>query len=1522
MKARHRTNWLGARSNVDILDVGTGTPTTSKPDKPTKRRILINQPSSSVTGSDDEAVETASKGASNKVVTSKYTLLSFLPKNLFEQFRSVANFYFMSLVVLQAFPPFAEVSTALTAAPILIIICATALKDGIEDWRRHLSDENVNHAKTFTLANTRNWNFPSLHDAGILLRRTRMLLQQPSEFFNFSKSNMVASTSTVQMKLSSEKAPSLPGVRESITSNTPNKQNEEDGPYWQENSWEDVRVGDFVFLRNNESIPADVFIVSSSELDGVCYVETKNLDGETNLKIRRGFPEFSTIKTPSECEYIQGFLDSELPSANLFTYNGNIQITLSDTKLGLQHTSVTSKHQGNKSTKKTKTFSIGMLNMLLRGCVLRDTKWAIGIVVYTGSETKIMLNSGITPSKRSKIDRQLNPLVVLNFWLLGAMCLICALLSAVYTGTLAHENPIFSPNVGQYTPLYAAFAAFFLCLIIFQNIVPISLYLSISVSNTVQSLFINMDVDMLDTETDKFASPRSWNLSDDLGQIEYIFSDKTGTLTCNMMEFRKCSINGVVYGDSFSMPETSKKQAMSAGNIQEARKVIEVEMKAQLAKLFDTKYLSEHLAFVDNVLPTHLDANGEQARKIREFFSLLALCHTVLVEKPEGDERPNHIEYRAQSPDEAALVAAARDVGFAFLKRTNDIAIIDVMGVTRSYKVMNVLEFNSDRKRMSVIIRRPEGQLVLLVKGADSIIFERLAKTLDESEKELQDTTAKQLEAFANQGLRTLCLAYRVIPNYEYEVWAEKYRRAQNSIQNRDKSVDDVAELIERDLTLMGATAIEDRLQDGVPETIATLAKAGIKIWVLTGDKMETAINIGFSCNLLKKSMVLIVINSTTLKDTFNQLLDALEKFWTPEGVPLRKENIALIIDGTSLKYALMSCCRPQLLEIGCRCHSVICCRVSPLQKARVVSLVRKGLGAMCLAIGDGANDVSMIQEADIGIGISGKEGLQAVMASDYAIGQFRFLAKLLLVHGRWGYVRTAEIIFNYFYKNGVWLFVLLWYQFDCGFSADLITDFTYGMFFNTLFTLFPTMFIGFFEQDLNDAISFRIPQIYQKGMKQTVFNVERYWIYMVDAIWQSVIAYFFVRVLYDDSAPFSQGYGGDHDSMGAIISHVCIICVNWHAGLNTTNWTFLTFFGLAASAAIWLGYVLSFTASTDNSEYGQLDTLYHEPHLYLTIMIGVVVALMPRFTFKFAQQYFAPTDSDILLEYQKYSWEADKSVLNMDLISQSALPSSASIVDDFRLRELAVEPERRSVLKTAESDNALEFSRKSGHRVASKVISIQRSQSEKSVAALSERAVLDKEGVVTVKDEYARLLAKHNLKPVNKKGHHVRNSISGLDDFKIKSPDGFAPLPMRRQKSEIIRHSKEWKTIDAMDADSAPLDALVIASPKVSPPIQKQGRLRLAPTKTCIFFMGTQEEIPNTGFCFSHEEGMTDVITPSQSRSTVFPGSPVTPSRPIPDASVVQLLRERPAVTNARQDTQSSCLRSQSMRFGEETNK
>ena len=234
-----------------------------------------------------------------------------------------------------------------------------------------------------------------------------------------------------------------------------------------------------------------------------------------------------------------------------------------------------------------------------------------------------------------------------------------------------------------------------------------------------------------------------------------------------------------------------------------------------------------------------------------------------------------------------------------------------------------------------------------------------------------------------------MTLAYKDINESEYKSWAEQYQEAASSLTNRSERIDEISEKIEKDLILLGATAIEDKLQEGVPDTISSLREAGIKVWVLTGDKLETAINIGFAAQLLTKDMRLWVVKGSKKGSVMNQFNNVAESFISDQKVkrftddgeeipPVEEgETHAFVVDGAALTHLLDDdTTRKQLIQISDFLHSVICCRVSPLQKAMVVELVRIGKKSATLAVGDGANDVSMIQAANVGVGISGQEGI------------------------------------------------------------------------------------------------------------------------------------------------------------------------------------------------------------------------------------------------------------------------------------------------------------------------------------------------------------------------------------------------------------------------------------------------------------------------------------------------------------------------------------------------------------------
>ncbi|KAI9018410.1 hypothetical protein DFJ74DRAFT_677213 [Hyaloraphidium curvatum] len=1040
---------------------------------PPRRRIFVNlpQPDSFL----DAAGFPSVQFPSNEVSTAKYSIITFLPKNLWEQFHRIANVFFLAMAVSQVFPVFQVTNAFMPFVPLVIVLTLTALKDGWEDYKRHKSDKELNNSLTRRLARHHNVNYL----AEELDDRRRCF---DGTLFWKTIDNLLAvlpcCESCLRPHMQRRRAKVLARQDELLRENhgyavadapssfsKPEAYEEE----WPVVTWSDLRVGDFVFLRKNDLIPADVVVLSTSDPDNLAYVETKNLDGETNLKSKVGPVDLRFLDSAYSCRGARFWLDSEGPNLNLYTYSGVIMIPTAAAAVGdglnsldrspLADPAVDTGAKGAETSSiprgvplpehasegvgaaavsdlRSRTvhgqssaaapirdvplieelhrpIPLNISNLMLRGSVLRNTEWVVGLVAYTGKETKILLNAGATPHKRSRIERKMNIQVLLTFGILVLLCLGVTIAHMIYS---QRWEDFLAPWFNQDYQASAGygFITFWSSMILFQNLIPISLYVTIEIAKILQAYFIFVDIDIYYPENDQPCVPKNWSIADDLGQIAYIFSDKTGTLTMNKMEFRKCDILGTVYG------------------------------------AFD--------------LRKDLSGETEHVEATHMFFRCLALCHTVAT---SVDAKTGEVHYNAESPDEQALVLSARDAGYVLKERTQRSITLSVRGHEEVYSLLQVLEFNSARKRMSIIVRGDgdKDEVLLLTKGADSIILPRL-KAGDEV---LKQQTKDNLETFAEEGLRTLCLAQRAIPDPEYKAWRRDYDAAASALSGREALLEACYDSIERDLTLLGTTAIEDRLQDAVPECIGLLREAGIKIWVLTGDKLETAINIGYSCNLLEAHMELIVVRDAgNASDAHQQLVAASQRVaalrgadvltTTPSNRPgtLSRQasgrqapgdmsqltpHFGLVIDGETMKHAFETEeGSSELLAVALQCRSVICCRVTPKQKALVVRLAKKHLKCMCLAIGDGANDVGMIQEANVGVGIAGAEGLQAAMASDYVIGQFRFLAKLVLVHGRWSYMRCAEMILNFFYKSIVWVFSLFWYQCFTGWDHPLFS--------------------------------------------------------------------------------------------------------------------------------------------------------------------------------------------------------------------------------------------------------------------------------------------------------------------------------------------------------------------------------------------------------------------------------------------------------------------------------------------------
>ncbi|KAK5605218.1 Phospholipid-transporting ATPase ID [Crenichthys baileyi] len=1070
--------------------------------------------------------------ANNAIRTSKYNIFTFLPLNLFEQFRRLANAYFLFLLLLQLIPQISSLSWFTTAVPLILVLAMTAVKDASDDINRHKSDRQVNNRMVNVL---------------------------------------------IDGELRNEK-------------------------------WMNVQVGDVIKLESNQFVTADLMLLSSSEPLNLVYVETAELDGETNLKVKQALTLTGEMgDCIKDLSAFKGEVRCEPPNNRLDKFKGTL--TVNGQNYGLDNDKI-----------------------LLRGCTLRNTEWCFGLVLFGGPDTKLMQNSGKTKFKRTSIDHLMNILVLCIFGFLFTLCFILAIGNVIWEVKEGSPFTVFLPREPGVNAALSSFLSFWSYVIVLNTVVPISLYVSVEVIRLGNSFFINWDRKMYYPKNDTPAQARTTTLNEELGQIKYIFSDKTGTLTQNIMAFNKCSINGKNYGELYDF----------------SGQRVEITEKSQKVDFSWNKLADPKFTFHDHsLLETVRDGDPEA----QAFFRLLALCHTVMPEeKKEGE-----LNYQAQSPDEGALVTAARNFGFVFRSRTPETITMMEMGEKVTYELLAVLDFNNVRKRMSVIVRSPDGKMTLYCKGADTIIFERL----DRSCKKLMKVTTGHLNEYAGDGLRTLALAYKHLEESYMEEWIQRHHEATTALEGREERLDQLYEEIERDMILLGATAVEDKLQDGVPHTIEQLAKADIKIWVLTGDKQETAENIGYSCNMLREEMKdVFIVAANTTEGVKQELQYARRKmcpgaaeeptvtkvraglFWLKKMETVQDEKVegeyGLIINGHSLAFALEKDLELELLRTACMCQTVICCRVTPLQKAQVVELVKKYKQAITLAIGDGANDVSMIKAAHIGVGISGQEGMQAVLSSDFSFAQFRYLQRLLLVHGRWSYLRMCKFLQYFFYKNFTFTFVHFWYAFFCGFSAQTVYDEWFIALYNLVYTCLPILSLSLFDQDVNDRWSFQYPQLYSPGQLNMYFSKKSFVRCMMHSCYSSLVLFFIPWGAMHDTVRDDGRDLADYQSFALLAQTCLLVVVSAQLCIDTYYWTtvnqFFVWGSLAAYIAITLTMYSNGTFLIFTSIFPFIGTArnsLNQPNVWLTIFLASLLCILPVVALRFILIQIRPTIND-----------------------------------------------------------------------------------------------------------------------------------------------------------------------------------------------------------------------------------------------------------------------------------------------------
>lgn len=1023
---------------------------------------------------------------SNYIKTSRYTILSWLPKSLFWQFRRVANIYFLIISVLTAMPfsPKNPYSMAMTFAGVLIF---SILKEAYEDYFRHKQDNLENRVITHKFEK----------DSGSFV------------------------------DIMSKK----------------------------------VAVGDLLQVKENEAIPADMVLISSSHSKGLAFVNTMNLDGESNLKEKAAPNSTLHLDTPEKLGSLKLGITCDKPNMSMVNWNCNIKLP-------------------------QEQLPLDMKQLLMRGSLLKNTEYVYGVVIYTGHETKVMLNSKKAPSKMSNVLRMMNKVLYTVFGFQILICIAYAGLSMAWLSSTSPEHYYLelesSPGAGDF------FVQILTYWVAYSHLIPISLYVALEVVKLAMAFLISSDLEMYYANEDKRANVRTSDLVEELGQVEFIFSDKTGTLTANEMVFKKCVILNEFY---------------------------EFENKDSFEKL--TQALKEN----------------NSSEKAQEFFLCLCLCNSVFITY----EKNGKLTYQSTSPDELALIEASKLAGYVFSERSEGkVYLKDIQEETQEFEVLVEVPFTSDRKRMSVVVKHGE-DVFLFTKGADSVMLDLLNEVYNIEE---------HLHELACEGLRTLVVASKRLDPAKFDEWLAEWNRIQiKNMPNKTELLEEHSAALETQLEYLGITAIEDKLQKGVPETIELLMESNIKLWVLTGDKEETAVEIGKSCKLIGENCEVLVLSSESEEELTKKLVEFEDRIGTQNKSveelhrKSASQNVCVVIDGVALGWVLNGSeeIKDKFFKAGLVSNSCICCRVSPAQKMQVVKLAKQKGTWITLSIGDGANDVSMIQEAHIGVGVSGKEGTQALQASDFSIAQFRFLSQLLLVHGRWAYKRVSWFICYYFYKNIVIVSAELWFAWWNGFSGQIFFMDWLPMLYNAAWTSWPCMIAYLFEKDLTAEESLRNPQAYKAGQERAYFTFARFWVFVLLGIWHGAVCYW-VPVLAFDGPLDTQAKDTGLWWISTLSFTLAIHIITLKLYLESIHWTKLSIgVGVLSVLVYYLSVLVlctEFMSSVFQPEaYKLFSKVLDKGMSWIAILLVPVLALIPDFLLVAGEFVFCPTKIQQLLK-------------------------------------------------------------------------------------------------------------------------------------------------------------------------------------------------------------------------------------------------------------------------------------------------
>ena len=1392
---------------------------------------------------------------SNVVSTSKYTLLNFLPLALLYQYANFFNIFVLINTIISCIKQLSTVSPISAIVPFILVTIINLIKEGLEDYKKHKNDYEANNTKT-------------------------TLFKSP----NFIDSK-----------------------------------------------WSEIKVGNILKINKEDIIPSDILVIKSSNENGFCYMQTTNIDGETNLK------PIEAIKKTNE------IINEDLHNMDkLFDFqNENCKIEVDNPNSFIYEIN------GILFLNKDEKNIFDIKNVLLRGSRLKNVDYVYGIVLYTGNDTKILQNINHFSLKLSSVDKSINKVIIFIFVMRMFLIFIFMILQIYfrlkhlpnYEKNELKWDYIFVYFDGKKKNVFEGLKAFTSLFILTGSFLPISVIIMNHVIKAFQVFYIERCDENLQKEKGDKVKSLSNTLLEDLGMVKYILSDKTGTITKNELTFKACSIFTALFDDEED-ENLSEKLSVSEN--------ITTSVNSKFEKSFNKTNLINRLILKD--IPLEIkDMQGcdfnNQNEAIEQFLFNICINHDCIKEKEK-------FEYQGNSPDEVTLLSASNELGYSFISRENGIITIEIRNLqnekkrTRKFEILNKFDFTSARQRSSIIVRDEFNLIFMYMKGSDTKIFQNLNEY---SIKNVLSRTKEHADNFSKRGLRTLCYSFKRIDEIYYKKWKKNYENLKYEViknKNLEKNLMNIIEEIEKDQTLLGVTALEDKLQDNVREDINSFIEAGINILMITGDKMDTAESIGYSCKLLDDDTEVFKIKETRevnkvvermekikekIKDlqnyldninnpNYNKVIDKDENFNNDEesnnqekiynsvnldlnyrnfnfdneilfeeneinsnyfyskrnklskkndnkkikkherkdsfisntsilkfmidneqlknndieyeNLSIIKNNIqrpsfnkteefnfnnkpsiiinnsnnninnednissfksneifnftidnlsipdernyiphlyennnnnennikykkiknknenenekiiftndiklelnkekdkqninnendnknknenenninsnlktkltnrekvalplsnnkfqlyfekcqkylsllnnldnyipclfklpyiygktlnnknsssyslkvkySLIIQGDSIQTCMNEGQAQKLFwELILNCRSLICCRCSPLQKSKIVEFIKKNTNDIILAIGDGENDVNMIKTANVGIGLFGKEGYQAAYNADYAISQFKYLKRLLFVHGRFTILRNSYFMYQFFFRNILYNGPLLLSLFYNGFSGAFYYDDYYHTAYNSFILILPLLIYAIFEEDINiefndynkkdeKTLKYLLPDIYAETRDSLPFSTLKFIIIFIVGFIISFPLFFFS--FYD----LKYGIKGENGEVygvleaGSIIYFNCFLfhCVNMFIDTHYYNWPIYSFYIFQIILDI-IFFIVYEKMNLGNMLSGNLFNILDSLHYWLLLLLELIILSLPFYLLRKFEFFF-----------------------------------------------------------------------------------------------------------------------------------------------------------------------------------------------------------------------------------------------------------------------------------------------------------